>query len=240
MVPDRGYHSAATRQRRRNMDYGLVLPTMHAGASAEGIEAAAEVAERVGWTAVWTTDHVLVEHASEDEYGRIFEAILTLAHVGARHPTVRLGTSVIVVPQRQAVVLAKELATLDVAVARSGHRRRRDRLGCDRVREPRRGRPVPRAWGLPRRDGQALAPPVGRCHVPVPRPLPRPRGLRVRAAPGPGCRAPGLVRRPSACGASSEPAVWATATTRARPHRPGTRSGSRCCARRLPRRDDRC
>jgi probable F420-dependent oxidoreductase len=87
---------------------------MHAGVSAEGIEAAAEVAERVGWRDVWTTDHVLVEHASADEYGRIFEAILTLAHVGARHPTIRLGTSVIVVPQRQAVVLAKELATLDV------------------------------------------------------------------------------------------------------------------------------
>jgi len=95
------------------MDYGLVLPTIHAGASAEGIEAAAEVAERVGWSTVWTTDHVLVEHASEPEYGRTFEAILALAHVGARHPRLRLGTSVIVVPQRQAVVLAKELATLD-------------------------------------------------------------------------------------------------------------------------------
>ena len=101
----RDYHSV--------MNYGLVLPSMHAGASAEGIEAAAEVAERVGFSDVWTTDHVLVEHASEDEYGRIFEAILTLAHVGASHPKLRLGTSVIVVPQRQAVVLAKELATLD-------------------------------------------------------------------------------------------------------------------------------
>jgi len=100
-----GYHPG--------MDYGLVLPTMHAGASTEGIEAASEVAERVGWTSVWTTDHVLVEHASEAEYGRIFEAILTLAHIGARHPGLKLGTSVIVVPQRQAVVLAKELATLD-------------------------------------------------------------------------------------------------------------------------------
>ena len=95
------------------MDYGLVLPTMHDGASAEGIEAAAEVAERVGWSDVWTTDHVLVEHDASNEYGRIFEAILTLAHIGARHPTLRLGTSVIVVPQRQSVVLAKELATLD-------------------------------------------------------------------------------------------------------------------------------
>ena len=95
------------------MDYGLVLPTMHAGASAEGIEAAAEVAERVGWSDVWTTDHVLIEHDSADEYGLIYEAILALAHVGARHPTLKLGTSVIVVPQRQSVVLAKELATLD-------------------------------------------------------------------------------------------------------------------------------
>jgi probable F420-dependent oxidoreductase len=95
------------------MDFGLVLPTLHAGASAEGIEAAAEVAERVGFSTVWTTDHVLVERASADEYGRIFEAIVTLAHVGARHPRLRLGTSVIVVPQRGAVVLAKELATLD-------------------------------------------------------------------------------------------------------------------------------
>ena len=95
------------------MDYGLVLPTMHAGVSAEGIEAAAEVADRVGWSDVWTTDHVLVEHDASYEYGRIFEAILTLAHVGARHPTLKLGTSVIVVPQRQSVVLAKELATLD-------------------------------------------------------------------------------------------------------------------------------
>ena len=95
------------------MDYGLCLPTLHVDASAEGIEAAAEAAERVGFTAVWTTDHVLVGHANEAEYGRIFEAIVTLAHVGARHPKVKLGTSVIVVPQRQAVVLAKELATLD-------------------------------------------------------------------------------------------------------------------------------
>ena len=96
------------------MDFGLGLPNMLAGASAEGIEAAAEVAERLGFSAVWTTDHVLVDHASADEYGRIFDAILTLAHVAGRTSKVRLGTSVIVVPQRQAVVLAKELATLDV------------------------------------------------------------------------------------------------------------------------------
>ncbi len=95
------------------MEYGLILPTMPAGATAEGIAAGAETAERLGWSTVWTTDHVLVEHASADEYGQIFEAITTLAWIGGRHRRLRLGTSVIVVPQRNAVVLAKELATLD-------------------------------------------------------------------------------------------------------------------------------
>jgi len=95
------------------MDYGLCLPNMPAGASREGLEAAAELAARHGFSTVWTTDHVLVGHDAADEYGHIFEAILTLAWIGARVPGIRLATSVIVVPQRNAVVLAKELATLD-------------------------------------------------------------------------------------------------------------------------------
>ena len=110
------------------MDYGLCLPNFPDGASPDGIEAAADVAERLGWSTVWTTDHVLVPHADAGDYGRIYEAILTLAWVGARHPRIRLGTSVIVVPQRNAVLLAKELATLD---SLSGGRvigGRRDRL----------------------------------------------------------------------------------------------------------------
>jgi probable F420-dependent oxidoreductase len=93
--------------------FGLVLPTMRPGASPEVIEAGADAAERLRWSTVWTTDHVLVPHASAADYGRIYEAITTLAWVGARFPRVKLGVSVIVVPQRNAVVLAKELATLD-------------------------------------------------------------------------------------------------------------------------------
>jgi probable F420-dependent oxidoreductase len=95
------------------MDYGLCLPNVRDSASPEGIEAAADAAERLGWSTVWTTDHVLIDHDGADEYGRVYEAILTLVWVGARHPRLRLGTSVIVVPQRNAVLLAKELATLD-------------------------------------------------------------------------------------------------------------------------------
>jgi probable F420-dependent oxidoreductase len=96
------------------MKFGLILRNTGAGSSREAIEAGAETAERLGWETVWTTDHVLVPHSAAAEYGRTFEAIETLAWVGARQRRLKLGTSVIVVPQRNAVLLAKELATLDV------------------------------------------------------------------------------------------------------------------------------
>jgi probable F420-dependent oxidoreductase len=96
------------------MRYGICLPNFTDLASTETIEEAAETADRLGWHAVWTTDHVLVDNGKDaQEYRTNFDAIQTLAWVGARHSRLRLGTSVIVVPQRNAVVLAKELATLD-------------------------------------------------------------------------------------------------------------------------------
>lgn len=97
----------------RAMDYGICIPNFPDGASREGMEAAAETAERLGWSTAWTTDHVLVPTADIDDYGRIYDAIMSLAWVGARYAKVRLGTSVMVVPQRNAVILAKELGTLD-------------------------------------------------------------------------------------------------------------------------------
>ena len=145
---------------------------------------ARDVASRLGWSTVWTTDHVLVDHASVDEYGRIYEAILALAWVGARHADLRLGTSVIVVPQRNAVLLAKELATLDglsggrltVGVGIGWNRTEFGEYGpAGAVRRPRR---------LPRRDDRAVAPPVVRVARAVPRPVPHDRRLRVRAAAG--------------------------------------------------------
>lgn len=95
------------------MDYGLVLPAMGEGATREGIAATAELAERHGFTDVWGTDHVLVPHAAADDYGRIYEIVTTLAWVAGRFRRVRVGTSVVIAPMRNAVLLAKELATLD-------------------------------------------------------------------------------------------------------------------------------
>jgi probable F420-dependent oxidoreductase len=95
------------------MDYGIILPSIGDAASREGIEVAAELAERHGFTDVWGTDHVLVDHSATEDYGRTFEILTTLAWVGGRFRKVRLGASVIIAPMRNAVLLAKELSTLD-------------------------------------------------------------------------------------------------------------------------------
>ena len=96
------------------MRKGLCLPNFTSLAAPDAIDAAAATAERLGWDSVWTTDHVLVDSSDDaSDYRTNYDVIQSLAWVGARYPTVRLGTSVVVVPQRNAVVLAKELATLD-------------------------------------------------------------------------------------------------------------------------------
>ena len=95
------------------MDYGLALPSLGDGANLDGMAAAIDLAEEHGFTDVWVTDHLLVNHAAADDYGRIYEAVTTLAWAAARSARVRLGASVIVVPMRNAVLLAKQLATVD-------------------------------------------------------------------------------------------------------------------------------
>ena len=69
------------------MDFGLILPSYRAGASVEGIEAAAETCARLGWHSVFTTDHLLVEPSPRSEdYSHLFDALLTTVHVAARQP----------------------------------------------------------------------------------------------------------------------------------------------------------
>ncbi len=96
------------------MDFGLILPSYREGASTDSIDAASETAARLGWHSVFTTDHILVEPSEHSaDYFNVFDAVATLGHVAARQPTLLVGISVIVVPMRNAVVLAKELATID-------------------------------------------------------------------------------------------------------------------------------
>lgn len=95
------------------MRFGIALPTYPAGATIEGVVAVAQAAERLGFVSAWTTDHVIMPPEQAGPYREIFEPLMTLAYLAAVTERVKLGISVIVVPQRNGIVLAKELATLD-------------------------------------------------------------------------------------------------------------------------------
>jgi probable F420-dependent oxidoreductase len=76
--------------------------------------AATQTAERLGWHSALATDHILVDAAARArDYRQIYEALTSVAWLAGQTTTIRLGMSVLVVPMRNAVVLAKELATID-------------------------------------------------------------------------------------------------------------------------------
>jgi len=97
------------------MTFGIILPNKGAGAGPELVDAACTAAEQAGWRSAWVTDHLMVPQGPEaDEYGIMLEALTTLAWAGGRHSSLVFGTSVISPAMRDAPMLAKELATIDV------------------------------------------------------------------------------------------------------------------------------
>ncbi|GAA3117022.1 putative F420-dependent oxidoreductase [Kribbella aluminosa] len=91
--------------------YGL-----HRGSSADPATMArrARLAEDAGFESLWVGDHIALPDNDEDsrEQPRI-EALVALAHLAALTDRIRLGAGVIVLPQRQPVLLAKQLASID-------------------------------------------------------------------------------------------------------------------------------
>ena len=97
------------------MDFGIALPTYPAGATIEGVVKVAQAAERLpGCRSAWTTDHVIMPVDQIRTVRLDLEPLMILAYLAPLTETVKLGVvSVIVVPQRNGIVLAKELGTLD-------------------------------------------------------------------------------------------------------------------------------
>lgn len=97
------------------MQFGIGLPNYGRHASFESVRRVALAAEELGYDSVWTTDHILVPAQDVEPYGHILESVVTLAMVGAVTSQIRIGTSVIVLPMRNPVLFAKQMATIDAA-----------------------------------------------------------------------------------------------------------------------------
>jgi len=95
-------------------------------ATAKGAKAIATAAEDAGFESIWTVEHVVVPVGYESQYpydqsGKmpggektdIPDPLVWLSFVAAATSSIKLGTGILIVPQRNPLVLAKEVATLD-------------------------------------------------------------------------------------------------------------------------------
>jgi alkanesulfonate monooxygenase len=66
--------------------------------------------EQLGFESIWAWDHILL--GVEPNFP-IHEALIILTAIAARTTTIKVGTGILVMPVRNPVLLAKELATID-------------------------------------------------------------------------------------------------------------------------------
>jgi probable F420-dependent oxidoreductase len=95
------------------MQVGVHLPQFGRAASPHAITRAAEMAEALGFADVWVSDHVAIPAAQDYPSPYLYDPLLTLTWAAAATERVGLGTSVLVVPQHNALALANSLASLD-------------------------------------------------------------------------------------------------------------------------------
>src|SRR5207344_3586317 len=79
----------------------------------------ARLAEDLGYESVWAGEHVVlpsprVAPAPMEPTDAIIDPLVWLAFVAAATSRVRLGTGIIILPQRNPLVLAKQAASVDV------------------------------------------------------------------------------------------------------------------------------
>jgi probable F420-dependent oxidoreductase len=95
------------------MRLGIHLPHIGRKAGPEAIRRAAVQAEELGLADVWASEHIIVPKGAAYPPSPIFyDPVLTLTWAAACTGRIGLGTSVLVLPMRHPLPLAKELATL--------------------------------------------------------------------------------------------------------------------------------
>jgi probable F420-dependent oxidoreductase len=109
------------------MKFGLRYASLGRYASGPAAVELAQAAEAAGFDSIWTVEHVVVPHGYQSRYpysetGRmgsgledfpIPDPLIWLAYIAAATRTLKLGTAILILPQRNPVVTAKAVATLD-------------------------------------------------------------------------------------------------------------------------------
>ena len=109
------------------MKFGLRYASLGRYSNGPAAVELAQAAEAAGFESIWTVEHVVVPHGYQSRYpyspsGRmgpglddypIPDPLIWLAYVASATRTIKLGTAILILPQRNPVVTAKAAATLD-------------------------------------------------------------------------------------------------------------------------------
>jgi probable F420-dependent oxidoreductase len=109
------------------MKFGLRYASLGRYSNGPAAVELAQAAEAAGFESIWTVEHVVVPHGYQSRYpyspsGRmgsgledypIPDPLIWLAYIASATRTIKLGTAILILPQRNPVVTAKAVATLD-------------------------------------------------------------------------------------------------------------------------------
>ncbi|WP_229852814.1 TIGR03619 family F420-dependent LLM class oxidoreductase [Streptomyces albospinus] len=93
----------------------VVLPSESAAMAVRELAGLARQAEELGYAGVWLPDHLLPPGpygAPPQSYGGVYEPLAALAYLAAVTERITLGTSVLIAPLREPLLLARQSATL--------------------------------------------------------------------------------------------------------------------------------
>lgn len=95
------------------MKIGIALPIFGKYARRDEILETALAAEGLGYDSIWVSDHVVVpDH--HNVFGEVFyDPLISLGFIASVTSRIALGTSVLVLPYRNPLVLAKSVSSLD-------------------------------------------------------------------------------------------------------------------------------
>src|SRR5499425_340755 len=101
------------------MKFGLHSVNLHTCSYPDAAARFARAAEAAGFDSLWTADHIVLPDPPVPGRPmapdmRLLDPVVSLTFLAAHTSRVKLATGVIILPQRQALVIAKQLASLDV------------------------------------------------------------------------------------------------------------------------------
>ena len=101
------------------MKFGLFGINMGPCSTPEASARVAQAAEAAGFESVWAGEHIVLPEPQEPPSPLppsypMLDPNIAFAYLAGQTQTIRMGTGIIILPQRNPLVLAKEMASLDV------------------------------------------------------------------------------------------------------------------------------